>query len=110
MPPVTGGTVAAFLGEGNDTALIALAEQHAAIVTAMARSYTRGAGFDGTTPADDIAAVITTATARLVTHPDQVPSKTQTAGPMSVAENGAGFTGWTLAELYVLNRYRKKAQ
>lgn len=101
---VTGETVAAFLGQGDDTALVALAGQHAAIVTAIARAYTRGEGFAGGIPTDDIAAVITTATARLVANPEQLST---TVG--SVAVNG-GFAGWTLAELFVLNRYRKKAQ
>ncbi|WLP90085.1 hypothetical protein [Gordonia sp. NB41Y] len=107
---VTGQDVADFLGRGDDGELAALAEQHATIVTAMARAYTRGNGFDDVDPNDEIAAVITTATARLVSYPDQAPSRTDTAGPMSHAVNGAGFTGWTLAELFVLNRYRKRAQ
>lgn len=108
---VSGTDVAAFLGQGDNLELVALADQHATIISAMAQAYTRGQGFDDSgNPGDDLAAVITTATARLVTHPDQVPSKTQTAGSMSMAENGAGFTGWTLAELFVLNRYRKRAQ
>ena len=101
---VTGQTVAAFLGQGDDTTLVALAGQHATIVTAMARAYTRGNGFDGADPNDEITAVITTATARLVANPEQINTTTG-----SVAVNG-GFTGWTLAELFVLNRYRKKAQ
>ncbi|MGV9482496.1 hypothetical protein [Gordonia aichiensis] len=63
---VTGQTVAAFLGQGDDTTLVALAGQHVTIVTAMARAYTRDNGFTGNEPADDIAAVITTATARLL--------------------------------------------
>ncbi|MGV9482303.1 hypothetical protein [Gordonia aichiensis] len=101
---VTGQTVAAFLGQGDDTTLVALAGQHVTIVTAMARAYTRDNGFAGNEPADDIAAVITTATARLVANPEQINTTTG-----SVAVNG-GFTGWTLAELFVLNRYRKRAQ
>lgn len=101
---VDGTTVAAFLGQGDDTALVALAGQHVTIVTAMARAYTRGNGFGAAEPNDEIAAVITTATARLVANPEQINTTTG-----SVAING-GFTGWTLAELFVLNRYRKKAQ
>lgn len=104
MPAITGADVAAFLGQGDDTTLVALAGQHVTIVTAMARAYTRDNGFTGNEPADDIAAVITTATARLVANPEQIATTTG-----SVAVNG-GFTGWTLAELFVLNRYRKRAQ
>lgn len=101
---VDGTTVAAFLGQGDDETLVALAGQHAAIITAMARAYTRGNGFTDAEPNDEITAVITTATARLVANPEQINT---TIG--SVAVNG-GFTGWTLAELFVLNRYRKRAQ
>ncbi|MGB6243681.1 hypothetical protein [Gordonia sp. (in: high G+C Gram-positive bacteria)] len=101
---VTGAAVAAFLGQGDDTQLVALAGQHATIVTAMAQAYTRGQGFTGGVPADDLAAVITTATARLVTNPEQ----TEDLAIGSYRTKG-GFQGWTLAELFVLNRYRKKA-
>lgn len=104
MAAPDGADVAAFLGQGDNPELVALAEQHATIVTAMARAYTRDNGFTGNEPADDIAAVITTATARLVANPEQIATTTG-----SVAVNG-GFTGWTLAELFVLNRYRKRAQ
>lgn len=102
---VTGPDVAAFLGQGTNPELVALAEEHAGIVTAMARAYTRGRGFDpiNRDPEDDVAAVITTATARLVSNPGQLKSA---AGPFQM--NG-GFTGWSLAELFVLNRYRKRA-
>ncbi len=101
---VSGADVAAFLGQGDDTTLVALAGQHAAIITALARAYTRGNGFTDAEPNDEITAVITTATARLVANPEQIATTTG-----SVAVNG-GFTGWTLAELFVLNRYRKRAQ
>ena len=103
MPALTGADIAAFLGQGDDTELVALAGQHVPIITAMARAYTRGEGFAGGIPTDDIAAVITTATARLVANPEQINTTTG-----SVTVNG-GFNGWTLAELFVLNRYRKKA-
>jgi hypothetical protein len=102
----TGQDVAEFLGRGSDSGFVALAGEHVAIVTAMARSYTRDRGFDpvDSEPFEDVAAVITTATARLLANPDQLPS---TTGPFSI---GAGFTGWSLAETFVLNRYRKRAQ
>ncbi|OBB01714.1 hypothetical protein A5668_23280 [Mycolicibacterium fortuitum] len=100
---VTGQDVADFLGQGTDTTLVALAGQAVPIITAMVRAYTRDRGFTGTEPADDIAAVITTATARLVANPEQIPTD---IGSVSIR---GGFTGWTLAELFVLNRYRKRA-
>lgn len=102
---VTGQDVAAFLGQGDNPQLVALAGEHAGIVAAMARACTRGRGFDPLygDPEDDVAAVITTATARLVSNPGQLKGA---AGPFQM--NG-GFTGWSLAELFVLNRYRKRA-
>lgn len=103
MAAVTGQSVAEFLGQGDDTDLVALAGQHAAIITALARSYTRGRGFAGAVPAEDIAAVITTATARLVANPDQLA-----ADYGSVSMRG-GWMGWNLAEQIVLNRYRVRA-
>lgn len=104
----SGQRVADFLGRGDDTTLVALAEQHAQIITAMAQAYTRGRGFQNGVPADDLAAVITTATARLVANPEQLP-KDVNAGPFS-QRTYAGFKGWSLAETFVLDRYRKKAQ
>jgi hypothetical protein len=51
--------------------------------------------------------VITTAAARFITNPGQL-SHTDASGPFSRNVVG-GFTGWTLAEQFVLNRYRKRA-
>ena len=96
--------VASFLGRGGDETVLSLAGENLAIVTAMARSYTRDRGFDELgEPFDDVAAVLVTATARLMGNPDQLA---KTTGPFSV--NG-GFTGWNLAETFVLNRYRVRA-
>ena len=63
----------------------------------------RGRGFDDDEPNDELAAVITTASARLVANPEQIPT---TIG--SVEIRGA-FNGFSLAETFVLNRYRKRA-
>ncbi|MBS9534256.1 hypothetical protein KIH27_11725 [Mycobacterium sp. M1] len=104
MAAVTGQTVADFLGGGDDTGLVALAGSHAAIVTALARGYTRGIGFDASEPNDEIAAVIVTATARLVANPQQLSTD---VGNVSIR---GGFSGFNLAELFVLNRYRKRAE
>ncbi|WP_454175250.1 hypothetical protein [Gordonia sputi] len=104
MSAPDGADVAAFLGQGDDDTLVALAGQHVTIITAMARAYTRGNGFTDAEPNDEIAAVITTATARLVANPEQIATTTG-----SVAVNG-GFTGWTLGERFALDRYRRKAQ
>lgn len=102
MAAVTGQDVADFLGRGSDTTLVALAGEHVTVITAMARAYTRGNGFETGDPADDLAAVITTATARLLANPDQLA---QDIGAFSVR---GGFTGWNLAETFVLNGYRRR--
>lgn len=102
--PVEGSDVAAFLGQSDDAALVTLASQHVLIVTAMARAYTRGQGFDTDGfPADDVAAVITTAAARMLANPEQADI---TVGGTSVR---GGFVGWSLAETFVLNAYRRRS-
>ncbi len=59
--------VAEFLGAVGDTTVVARAEAHLPVVTAMVRAYTHGNGFgtDGV-PADDLALVIIASTARSV--------------------------------------------
>ncbi len=96
--------VADFLGQGDDATVVALAGEHLPIVTAMARAYTRGNGFTGLTPNDDVAAVLVTATARLMANPEQIEART---GEVFIR---GGFTGWSLAETFVLNRYRARAR
>ncbi len=105
VSPPDGQDVADFLGMGDDDTLVALAGQHAGIVLAMARSYTRGVGFDTDDDglAGDLAAVITTATARLLANPEQ------TRYGVGSAQVYSGFTGWSLPELFVLNGYRRRA-
>lgn len=100
---VTAQDVADFLGQGNDETVVALAGETLPLITAMATAYTRGNGFTGGEPADDIAAVLITATARLMANPDQLEYR---VGNISFQSS---FQGWTLAETFVLNRYRKKA-
>lgn len=105
MPFVNGQVVADFLTKGDRPDIVALADQHVQVITALARSYTRGGGFiTPNEPLEDVAAVITTATARLVNNPEQLVERT--AGPTS---QRGGFYGWSLAETAVLNRYRRRA-
>ena len=99
----TGQDVASFLGRGDDDRPVALAQEHVEIITAMVRAYTRDNGFTDGEPGDDLAAVITTATARLVGNPHQLRY-----GVADVQMNDA-FKGFNLAETFVLNRHRKKA-
>lgn len=103
MAHVTGADVASFLGQGDNPELVALAGEHAVIVTAMVKAYTRANGFEEGTPNEELAAVITTASARLVANPEQLDT---TIGGV---RTGTGFTSFSLAETFVLNRHRKKA-
>lgn len=79
-----------------------------AVVTVMARAYTRGNGFANGEPNEEITAVIATAATRLAANTAGFPID-QTAGEYSQSLRGA-FGGWTLAEQFVLNRYRVRAQ
>jgi hypothetical protein len=72
----------------------------------MARSYCRASWDDDELPTD-VAAVVQTATLRLLAHPGQLPM-TQAMGGLSVTYT-RGFEGFTLAERITLDRYRKKA-
>jgi hypothetical protein len=102
---VAAETVCLFLGRPGDTTLAGSAGAAISVVTALAKAYVRG-GEDWETN-DEIDAVIITAAARLVTNPSQLGND-ETLGPFSRSLRG-GFTGWTLAELAALNRYRKLA-
>lgn len=77
------------------------------VVTQFAKAYTRGRGFDDDEPNDELAAVITTASARLASNGSQISSSKQ-AGEYTT-DTRSYFTGWTIAELFVLNRYRRRA-
>lgn len=79
-----------------------------AVVTSMAKAYTRDVGFILGEPNEQIGAVILAATARLLANPDQSLGE-QGMGAFSVSY-GSAFTGWSVAELYVLNRFRTTAQ
>lgn len=77
------------------------------IVTTMAKAYTRGRGFDGAEPNEDIAAVITTASARLAAN--GVGLMRKKVDDVEYQFSLASSFGWTLAEQVVLNRYRVRA-
>jgi hypothetical protein len=96
--------VTALLGDLPTGAVPAAISQ----VTVMAKAYTRGNGFDvDNEPCDELAAVITTAAARLAAN----GSGTQYRKKVDDVEieYRSSFLGWTLAELAVLNRYRVRA-
>jgi hypothetical protein len=89
-------------GEGTDQAVAVLT-----IVSAMASSYTRGRGFTAGVPNDEIKAVILTASARLISNTTGLLYD-EGEGPSQLSYRSA-FSGWTVAELFVLNRYRVTA-
>ncbi|MCW2689951.1 MAG: hypothetical protein JWR37_4841 [Mycobacterium sp.] len=86
-------------------------EEHAnaciAATTAMAKAYCRGAGFRADGPTDELRIVILTSAARLHANTMQL-GYGETKGPESLYFR-EGFTGFTLAERYILDRYRVRA-
>lgn len=76
---------------------------------ALIGGYCRGCHVDGAGEyRDGIKAVVITVGARIAANPAQVTIR-DSAGPFTRAR-GQGFSGFTLAELAVLNRYRKRAK
>lgn len=75
------------------------------VVKAMVSAYTRGVGFDGGEPNDELSAVILSASARLIANTAGLIQETM--GAFQV-RHGDAF-GFTLPELAVLNRYRRRA-
>ena len=74
--------------------------------TALVRTYTRGAGFDAEHDAleADLAAVIVASVARVVLNPERALAL---SGPRLTGTPGT-FGEWTLVELEVLARYRRR--
>jgi hypothetical protein len=68
------------------------------------KACTRGRGFGDDEVAQDLASVIITAAARLLTNPEATDR--QTIGQYG-ATYGLGH-GWSLPELAVLHRYRRR--
>lgn len=86
-----------------DTALLAIEA-----ATALVEGYTRGAHVTRNGEArPGVEAVILTVSARIAANPGQVVRR-DSAGSFST-HRGQGFNGFTLAELAILNRYRKRA-
>ena len=99
--------VALFLGRADDTVLNASIGQAIPIVTLLVKAYVRGGEWWEIDDYPELEAVVVTAAARLVTNPGVVDQE-MVAGPFTHSLRG-GFTGWTLAELAALNRYRRLA-
>lgn len=108
--PTFGVRVAKFLGRGDDTRLVALADEHAPVIEQFVNAYVRGNGvtIDPETLAlsftADLQSVILTATARLVVNPAQLERETYDGYSAT-----GSFRGFTLPELAVLNRYRRRS-
>ena len=83
------------------------AEAVIAVVSALAASYTRGAGFTDGVPADDLWAVILSASARRLADTSGIVGE-ERMGPFAVSyQPNSG--GWSTSELVTLNRYRQRA-
>lgn len=112
VTPPTAAQVTAHLGWPSATLP---AETTAAVTSAItvasmaARAYTRGRGFatveDTPKVADDVHSVIVMTAARILANPTN--SRRIESGSFNAAPGI--FEGWTLAELAILNRYRRRA-
>lgn len=84
------------------------AQQALGMAEALVDAYTRGRHkrLDGTLKAG-VDAVITAVAARILENPSQIQVREQ-IGPYTYFK-GNGFQGFTLVELAVLDRYRRRA-
>lgn len=97
--------VAAFIGRANDADTTALAAAHVPVVIEFVRGYTRGQGFTGDAPSGPLRAVIVSSAARLLANPEQLSFYVSA----DYSERPPLLHGWTLPEIGVLHRYRKRA-
>lgn len=92
----------------SDEVELAQAEEVVKTITLMVKAYTRGRGFtlddDGNQViTDDIQSVILTASNRYIANPSGLLYRAGSEQISSV------FSGWTLAETFVLNNYRRRS-
>lgn len=92
-----------FKADGTPSQDLITARVQAPLVAAFVEGYTRGRGFTDGLPTRPLEVVVQSALSRLVQNPEQVDY--YSVGDYS--EKGAKFAGFTLPELYILNRYRK---
>lgn len=98
--------IISFLGDSPVSPEIAATAVETAV--ALIGGYCRGNHVDKLGDyRDGIESVVVTVASRIAANPAQVTIR-DTAGPFS-RSRGQGFSGFTLAELAVLNRYRKRA-
>lgn len=96
-----------FVQDGAVQPTFEQAEQALDLASAMVLGYTRGAGKSASGWRDGVGEVVLTVAARIIVNPHQVQWRNQ-AGNFSVMRSD-GFKGFTLAEQFVLDRYRKKS-
>lgn len=104
MATPTADQLAGFLGRTVDSGQASAVIQ---VVASFAKSYTRGIGFTDDGPYDEIASVILSASARLISHIRQVGID-EAKGPESARFLASPFT-WSVGELMVLNRFRVRS-
>lgn len=88
-----------------DPTIVAQVEQAISIAAAQVRSYTRNKGFSGDQPTPELDTVVLTTAARIVSNPENLTK--ESVGPFETERRI--IDGWTLAEMAVLNRYRRRA-
>lgn len=107
MLPVSVDDLVAYIGDEpkyEREAYQAQARQVLNVITAWVQVHTRGVGFDVDGPNDALRGVILTASARLMDNNGLDGSVTIDDSTI----RKAAFTGWTLAELAVLNAHRRR--
>lgn len=87
--------------------VVSQAETSLAMADALVDAYTRGRHRRRGEYRTGVEAVVIAVAARILANPEQVQQREQ-IGPYSYFK-GEGFKGFTLVELAVLNRYRKRA-
>lgn len=98
--------VLTFVEDGASAPSNEQASQALEVASAMAVAYTRGAGkLPNGMWREGVGEVVLSAAARIVANPSGIQWRNQ-AGDFS-AMRSSGFNGFTLAEQFVLNRYRK---
>lgn len=97
-----------YLEDGASQPDLEQAQQVIDMAGAYVQAYTRGRGRlpDGEWR-DGVGEVVMSVAARLAANPNIISWRNQ-AGNFS-QHRGEGFTGFTLAEQFVLNRYRKQS-
>lgn len=98
--------ISRLLGKPYDEKTIDLATEHVPMMVAFVKAYTRGVGFTNGEPTGELEEVIASATTRMMATP---PGKRgETVGAFSV-QYAPTVEGFTLLELAILNRYRRRA-